>query len=375
MPSLGRLLIDHTDELVQRWYEKWQQVGPVRPDLTEAALKNMLPSHLRCIGEALLQEGATKEMPRELWEKAERLDPEKRVREEVPIEEVVREYAYMVDTVRTWLEERNEQVSFEEYSFFSLAMFELSAESARRYTKYREEEVARERSEYLAGIAHQLRTPLSTLKLYVQQLERTEHPPAPRTVERLRRTVSRLNRMVDGILRLERFSPEELPVHPEPLHPAQLIDELVADYGHDATLKGLRLEISANHSTRMVVDPDLLADALGNLVQNAIKFTERGFVRVSMEEQANCVLFRVEDSGPGISPERQHELFRPVRPGQPGGMGIGLSIAHRAATAQGGSLEVDSEPGRGSTFLLRLPPEVGVRKDTDEAREPGASEE
>ncbi|MFE8600207.1 sensor histidine kinase [Archangium violaceum] len=300
--------------------------------------------------------------PRKLWEQPGRLDPEQRVRDAVPIEEVVREYAYVVETVRGWLEERNEQVSVQDYSFFSMAIFELAAESARRFSKYKAEQVTRERSEYVAGIAHQLRTPVSTLNLYVQQIERDQGAPNPRALERLRRTVGRLSRLVDGILRLERFKPDELPVHPETLAPAQLIDQLIADYEHDASNKGLRLDVSVNRSARMQVDRDLLVDALGNLIQNAVKYTEKGFVRVTLEEQENEMVFKVEDSGPGISPERQRELFRPVRPGQPGGVGLGLSIAFRAAAAQGGTLELESAPGQGSTFRLRLPRAVRARE-------------
>lgn len=360
MASLGELLCNHTNELVQRWYERWQQEGPAIPGMTEAAIKDHLALQLRSIGDSL-REGGASESPRKLWEQHGRLDPEQRVRDAVPIEEVVREYAYVIEAVRLWIDERDEQVSVQEYSFFSLAIFELAAESARRFATYQAEQVARERSEYVAGIAHQLRTPVSTLSLYVQQLEGGKVAPDTRAVERLRRTVDRLSRLVDGILRLERFKPDELPVHPETLAPAQVIDQLVADYEHDASRKGLRLDISANRSARMQVDRDLLVDALGNLIQNAIKYTEKGFVRVTLEEQENEVVFKVEDSGPGISPERQRQLFRPVRPEQPGGAGLGLSIAFRSAVAQGGTLKLDSEPGRGSTFRLCLPRAVRAR--------------
>lgn len=360
MASLGELLCDHTDELVQRWYEWWQQEGPAIPGLTEAVIKDHLGVQLQAIGESL-REGGASESPRKLWEQPGRLDPEQRVRDEMPIEEVVREYAYVIEAVRLWLDERDEQVSVQDYSYFSIAMFELAAESARRFAKYQAEQVARERSEYVAGIAHQLRTPVTTLSLYVQQLEAGKLAPDPRTVARLRRTMERLSRLVDGILRMERFKPDELPVHPEPLAPAQVIDQLVADYEHDARGKGLRLDISANPSARMQADRNLLVDALGNLIQNAIKYTEEGFVRVTLVEQEDEVVFEVKDSGPGISPERQRELFRPVRPGRPGGAGLGLSIAFRSAVAQGGTLKLESEPGRGSTFRLCLPRAVRAR--------------
>jgi two-component system, OmpR family, sensor histidine kinase SenX3 len=365
MASLGELLCNHTDELVQRWYDWWRQEGPALPEMTEAAIKDHLPVQLRVIGDAL-REGRASESPRKLWEGHGRLNPEQRVRDAVPIEEVVREYAYVIEAIRRWLSERDEQVSVQDYSYFSLAIFELAAESARRFAKYQAEQVARERSEYVAGIAHQLRTPVASLSLYAQQIERGLGGPDPRAVERLLRTVGRLSRLVDGILRLERFKPDELPVHPEALSPAQVIDQLVADYEHDARRKGLRLDITANRSARMLVDRDLLVDALGNLLQNAIKYTEKGFVHVTMEEQENEVVFKVEDSGPGISPERQRELFRPVRPGQPGGVGLGLSIASRAAAAQGGTLELESEPGRGSSFRLRLPRAVRAREGQTE---------
>jgi len=362
MAALGDLLCDHGEELVQRWYERWRREGAARPDLSEAVLKDHLPIQIQAIGKAMREGGPSTKSPRELWEQPGRLDPEQRVRDEVPIEEVVREYAYVIEEVNTWIGERGEQVSIQDYSFFSIAIFELAAESARRFTEYQAKQVARERSEYVAGIAHQLRTPVSTLSLYVQQLERTKGAPDTRAVERLHRTVSRLSRLVDGILRLERFKPEELPVRPETLVPAQVIEELVADYEHEASSKGLRLDISANQSARMQVDRDLLVDALGNLIQNAIKYTEKGFVRVTLEEREEGVVFKVEDTGPGIDSERRGELFRPVRPGKPGGVGLGLSIAFRAAMAQGGTLDVASEPGQGSTFFLRLPWAVRARE-------------
>ncbi|WP_426753787.1 sensor histidine kinase [Myxococcus sp. Y35] len=360
--SLGQLLCNHTDELVQRWYARWLRERPPIPDLNEATLKDHLPLQLRVIGEALREDDSSRPPARELWRQPERLDPEKRALDEVRIAEVVREYAFLVEEVRIWLNERGEQFSFQDYSYFSLAIFELTAESARRYALFRSEQVARERAEYVAGITHQLRTPVAALNLAVQQLERGKGAPNARILERLRRTVGRLARLVDGLMRLERFKPDELPIHPESLAPAHIIDQIVADYEHEASTKGLRLDVSANRSARILVDRDLLVDALGNLIQNAIKYTARGFVRVTMEEQKDGVVFKVEDSGPGISPERQRELFRPVSPGQPGGVGLGLSIASRAAAAQGGSLELESEPGRGSTFLLRLPWAVRKRE-------------
>lgn len=364
--SLGQLLCDNTDELVQRWYMRWQAEGPARPDLSVAVLKDHLPVQLRVIGEALLGDEEAKASPRELWQTSGRLDPEQRVRDDIPIEEVVREYAFVVEEVRIWLHEIRNPVDVDDFSFFSVAIFELAAESARRYSDFQAERVQRERSQYLAGLAHQLRNPITTLRLVVQRLDRGDAVLDTRMLERLRRTVGRLGRLTDGVLRLERFLPDELPVRPELLSPAQMIDQLIGDYEYTAHQKGLRLDVSSNRSLRMEADADLLTDALGNLIENAIKYTEKGFVRVTLDEENGWIVFRIEDSGPGIGEERRKALFQPVQPGKPGGVGLGLTIAHRAAVAQGGSIEVQSEEGKGSTFVLRLPRRVQARRQAEE---------
>lgn len=90
-------------------------------------------------------------------------------------------------------------------------------------------------------------------------------------------------------------------------------------------------------------------------MQNAVKFTPAGFVIVEAEQQRDDIIFRVRDSGPGISKRRQESLFREAQPGSAGGVGIGLQIAQHAASAMNGTIAVESQPGQGSTFWLRLP--------------------
>lgn len=352
-----------TDELVERWYQRWLVEGPEVAGLTEAAIKDHLGAQLGVIANAL-REGASSASARQLWQEPSRSDPEQRVRDDVPIEEVVREYGFVLDELRNWLAEQPGEFSFDEISFLFLAIFELAAESARRYAKYAASEETRRRSEYVAGVAHQLRTPVSTLRLAVQKIDRSHGAVAPAEVERLRRTINRLGRLVEGVARVERFGPGEIPVTPIEVRPAEVIDALIADYEHEAIRKGLRLEVVVDRSARMVTDPDLLIDALGNILHNAIKFTRQGFVRITVEDSDVEVVFRVEDSGPGIAPDRQRELFRPIRPGIPGGMGLGLTIANRAAKAQSGSIELQSKPGEGSTFVLRVPKDGRTRVDS-----------
>lgn len=203
--SLADELIHETDSIVQQWYERWCRTGRFQAGLSEAALKDKLPLQLRIVGEQLRQ--ATRaEDPETMWKVTERLDPEERVEQDVPIEEVVQEYRIAVDTVRDWIEERRIEVPFTEYSYFYAAMFELTAESVRRYAAHQAERVRKDRGRYLAGLMHQLRTPLSALSMQVERLDRGELRPDAGSIAKLRQSLRRVTVLVDGVLRLERLA-------------------------------------------------------------------------------------------------------------------------------------------------------------------------
>jgi two-component system, OmpR family, sensor histidine kinase SenX3 len=158
---------------------------------------------------------------------------------------------------------------------------------------------------------------------------------------------------------------EEISVRPQLVCPADIVRNVIADNDHDAAVKGLRLESAVDGSLKLQIDPELFLDAIGNLIQNAVKYTTSGFVRVESQEQDDGIVFKVIDSGSGVSGERLGTLFRTFQPGQGGGVGIGLIIVHRAVTAQGGTVGVESRPGKGSAFWFRLPRVVRAREVED----------
>jgi two-component system sensor histidine kinase SenX3 len=356
----ARELRRHAGDLVQRWYEAWRQSSHPRCDVSEAALKDMLGQQLEVIGEQLenLQQAESTER---MWKVEERLDPEERLAQDIPVEEVVQEYRLVVTVARAWIRERKLPVSFDEYSYFFDAIFQLAAESVKRYVQYQAESVSVGRAEYLAGIMHQMRGPLSALGLQIEALGRKSRPVSEPALARIGRTLDRLMFLVNGVLRVERYRPEEMPVAPRPVCPARLVEEILADHEHVAVVKDLRVEVHIDPSLQMVLDPDLFTDCIGNFVQNAFKFTDTGYICIDAEEHRDHVLFRVKDSGCGVPPERLASLFKAIQPGSGGGAGIGLQIAKHAAEAQGGTVGVESTPGGGSTFWLRLPHTVPAR--------------
>lgn len=128
--SLGDVLVRETNAIVQRWYEAWRRSPHPHPDVSEAALKDKLPLQLRVIGEQLQKLRAAENKD------SHRLDPELRVEQDIPIEEVVQEYRIAVDAIREWIEQHDLDVSFQEFSYFYTALFELTAESVRRYAAH-----------------------------------------------------------------------------------------------------------------------------------------------------------------------------------------------------------------------------------------------
>lgn len=365
MSTLAFALIEQHEEITQLWYDAWRKSALPHLEIDEAALKDHLSPQLLQIGEQM-RDLDSAESPEDNWKITARMDPEARVDQNMPIEEVVMEYSLAIDILRQWIKDQGLTPSFDEYSYLFQNIFELTSESVRRYEVRRQEQISHDRSNYLAGLTHQMRTPISTLMMQMQILER-QQGVSPSLINVCHRNLKRLSMMVNTVMRLERFKPHELPVRPRLVYPARLIDQSLDDYQPEATHKGLRLEADVDRTLQMTLDPDLFLDVLGNLIDNAVKYTATGFVRVEVDASAETeeVLIKVRDSGPGIAPDRQAGLFGPVSPVEQSGAGIGMHVAHRAITAMGGSIGIDSMPGEGTSIWFKLPRAPSCEIDTE----------
>jgi two-component system, OmpR family, sensor histidine kinase SenX3 len=361
--KLALALIEQHDHITQLWYDAWRESKLPHLEITEAALKDHLSPQLLRIGEQM-KDLSTAKSPEENWQIFNSMDPEARVDQNMPIEEVVMEFSLALDVLRQWIKDQKIEPSFDEFSYLYQNFFELTSESVRRYQVYRQEQISQERSRYLAGLTHQMRTPISTLMMQMQIIER-QREVTPSFINVCQRNLKRLSLMVNTVMRLERFKPNELPVRPRLIYPARLIDQSVDDYQPEASHKGLRLEVDADRTLDMYVDPDLLLDALGNLIDNAVKYTTTGYVRVEVRtvSETNEVSFTVSDSGPGIPPDRQEGLFGPLKPVELSGAGIGMHVAQRAVTAMGGTIGIKSILGQGTSVWFRLPKSLSAESN------------
>jgi two-component system sensor histidine kinase BaeS len=220
------------------------------------------------------------------------------------------------------------------------------------------------RRRLLANLVHELGRPLGALLSAVQALGGgADEDIALRRelVKGMEAEIKRMQRLVDELTHLydQALGPLELDRRPTAL--SSWLTQILATWREAAQNKGVRwqTDLVADLPT-IEIDPDRLAQALENLVSNAVKFTPSGGeVDVSAGAEAGGVWVRVRDSGPGIPLEEQTQVFTPFYRGSvgrrfPQGMGLGLSIAHDLIEAHGGRITLESVPGQGSTFTVHL---------------------
>ncbi len=228
-------------------------------------------------------------------------------------------------------------------------------------------EAYRVKSEFLATMSHELRTPLNAILGFSQILESQSkgqlNPPQAEMVSRILTNGKNLLNLVNDILDLSKLEAQRLTLTPAPIDLHRLIQATLSDLHSLANGKALRLESSLNLSDPVVVnDEHRLRQVLTNLVSNAIKFSDRGFVRVTVQSaDPDHITVTVEDTGIGIAPDQMPHIFeafrqvdQSIRRRRPG-TGLGLAIVHSLVTIMGGTITVTSQPGQGSAFSITLP--------------------
>ena len=223
------------------------------------------------------------------------------------------------------------------------------------------------KSQFLASFSHEVRTPLNgVLGTADAMLAGTLAPDVREQLLIIQRSGSSLLRTINDVLELSRVEAGRLDLFPVSTDLEKLLGEVVDLFRARASSNGvaLRLEFSPGHPRHVKVDDLRLRQVLQNLVSNAVKFAVGGQVLVRLGGKALdggrvVVSFAVEDTGPGIAPEAVSKLFLAFTQARPRtdraeGTGLGLAISHQFVQRMGGTLTVDSTPGRGSTFNVEL---------------------
>ncbi|MFF8598449.1 HAMP domain-containing protein [Streptomyces sp. NPDC015232] len=255
-------------------------------------------------------------------------------------------------------------------------------EQARQELEARAQQLTRTsmyKSEFLANMSHELRTPLNSLLILARLL--AQNPEGNLTekqvdyAEVIHSAGSDLLQLINDILDLSKVEAGKMEVRREPFALSQLLESLEATFAPVADQQGLDFAVTVGPGVpeRLTTDEARLRQVLRNLLSNALKFTEEGEVSLTVEhtpadevpaglrDGRPVLAFRVTDTGVGIPADRLRHIFEAFQQGdgttarEYGGTGLGLSISREVATLLGGTIEVESSPGKGSRFTFHLP--------------------
>lgn len=235
---------------------------------------------------------------------------------------------------------------------------------ALRKARAEAESVSQMKSQFLASMSHELRTPLQSLLGFAELIKRqTQEPRIAQFATQIFDSGDRLRRTLGNIIDMAKVEAGTLPVRiqQEPLRP--LLEALCSEFRPLAERKQLELTlvIAPGAPERLETDRTLLVRVLGNLLDNAIKFTERGAIRMTVDRKDDAVVIIVADTGPGIAAETQALLFQKFhretefRARHKAGAGLGLALAREMVRLLDGRITVESDANSGARFAVVLP--------------------
>lgn len=225
-------------------------------------------------------------------------------------------------------------------------------------------EASRERErEFLLGVGHDVRTPLTTIRGYAEALETGLVDPGEisRIGSVLATQTRQLGRLIEDLTLLARLEQPEFDLRPERVDVAAHLTEVVEGFTPRAEQVGIVLSVTAGRGVEATTDPDRLGQIVQNLVENALRYTpEGGEVRVGVGRDGDALVVEVTDTGTGIHPDDLPHVFNRHYVGRQRrirdeGSGLGLSIVAALVDRMGGSVTAESAPGGGTTITVRLP--------------------
>lgn len=234
----------------------------------------------------------------------------------------------------------------------------VALENVRLYEE--QERRVRQREEFIAVAAHELRTPLAALQLNLQMLQREAHGEVhDRNVTLASAATRRMTSLVESLLDASVVNGEQVRLDRRKLDLAELVREEASQHAMLAKQARCALVVRADRPVEGSWDPRRLRQALANLLSNAFKYGAANPVELAVEQVDGVARLTVHDHGPGVPASEAEHIFDAFQRAAPlrhyGGFGVGLYLTRRIVEAHGGTIQVRSVPGAGTTFQVELP--------------------
>jgi len=217
------------------------------------------------------------------------------------------------------------------------------------------------KKDFVLNVSHELRTPLTAIKGFIETLDEEIDAKHKHYLHIIKRNTDRLINIVQDLLILSNLEEKNIQLNIEQVDLKHLIDEVLVLFGPKIKEKGLLLELDLDDVPQIPVDPFRLEQALINLIDNAIKYTDKGGIKITLKRDSNYIMIGIRDTGIGIPHndiDRIFERFYVVdksRSRKLGGTGLGLSIVKHIVLLHNGKIDIESVPGKGTKFTIRFP--------------------
>lgn len=283
-------------------------------------------------------------------------------------QQLLQQQSEEMQQTNTILEEQQEQLN-EQKDLFQEQNRRLEAYTVELSKKTQELELTNKyKSEFLSNMSHELRTPLNSIillsKLLLDKSKERLSIGDEEKIAVINKSGQELLRLINDVLDLSKVESGVMSLDKYNFHSRSISKEIKDMFVNVAIEKGLEFQVKDKLSKELYGDEHKISQILRNLISNAIKFTEKGQVELEIQEDTldkGTVIFAIKDTGIGISKEKQAIIFNEFQQGDGsvsrkyGGTGLGLSISKKLAEIMDGEIKVNSIPGQGSEFLLRIP--------------------
>ncbi len=356
---LGALIRERHGDIESRWLARVQADVSGRKDVSLTDLRDGIGDYLSQLARSL-ESGKTLEGEAggENWQEIVRQHGITRVRLGFDVDQLLREFAILRQILYQLVEEHGISLARAPVLLADYVDQAVAA-SVHSYVQARDYQARQVQAETVGMLIHDLRSLLTSAMLATTRLRGQLQGAQADALGRIESSHHRLLEVVDSVLTMQTLEAGQGNFHPRLVSLAEVLDDVVERSRAAALAKGLTFESDYDGAATLHADPVLLRSAAENVIGNAVKYTENGYVEVVVNEAPKELVLHVRDTCGGISAEELRTIFEPFKRGpardRRSGTGLGLAMARRAVEAHGGSIMAESPGERGCHFALRLP--------------------